>query len=614
MNVADKLEYLINQIKLLVENAMQLREQFSVQLSQVHPDYKTSAVNLVDYLALRQFDMRELQEELSQLGMSSLGRCEAHVLASLHQVLKLLHSLLQKELPEESTDDWLSFHQSKKLLTQATEKLLNEKPASREVRIMVTLPDEAAENYDLVHNMMLAGMDAARINCSHGNEIIWTHIIQNVKKAASQLNKKCAIMMDLSGPKLRTGKLSNRLQILKLSPKKNQFGQILQSAEIWLLPSGEKSENQTVSSSYIQMDISWLQKIQTNDTILFKDKRGKLRKLKIIAQTQESFQANCDSTAYIDTTTVFKIKGKKNHHTSPQGIFGQAQPLLLKMGEILELHKKEILGENAQIDEVGNVISFAKISCQMPEIFDLAKEGEPVKLNDGKIEGIIQQITPETIRIKITLASENGSSLNEEKGINFPETNITLPRLTDKDLKDLDFICQNADLLALSFVHTSEDVQNLIQEIQKRKAHHLGIILKIETQNGFNNLPWLLLTGMQHFSLGVMIARGDLAVECGWVRLAEVQEEILWLCEAAHIPVVWATQVLENLAQKGIPSRAEITDAAMSQRAECVMLNKGPYILKAIETLNEILNKMQNHQLKKSAQLRKLAVTEMKKD
>jgi pyruvate kinase len=77
----------------------------------------------------------------------------------------------------------------------------------------------------------------------------------------------------------------------------------------------------------------------------------------------------------------------------------------------------------------------------------------------------------------------------------------------------------------------------------------------------------------------------DLAVECGYERLAEAQEEILWLCEAAHVPVVWATQVLDKLAHEGIPSRAEISDAVLAQRAECVMLNKGPFILPAIKNL-----------------------------
>jgi pyruvate kinase len=105
-----------------------------------------------------------------------------------------------------------------------------------------------------------------------------------------------------------------------------------------------------------------------------------------------------------------------------------------------------------------------------------------------------------------------------------------------------------------------------------------------------------------------MIARGDLAVESGFERLAEVQEEILWLCEAAHVPVIWATQVLETLAKRGAPTRAEITDAAMAHRAECVMLNKGPYIIHAVRMLDDILKRMQSHQFKKQSMLRQLGL------
>ena len=105
---------------------------------------------------------------------------------------------------------------------------------------------------------------------------------------------------------------------------------------------------------------------------------------------------------------------------------------------------------------------------------------------------------------------------------------------------------------------------------------------------------------------GVMIARGDLAVECGFERLAELQEEILWFAEAAHLPVIWATQVLEHLAKEGVPSRAEITDAAMGERAECVMLNKGRHVVEAVHTLDNILKRMASHQMKKRSLLRRL--------
>jgi hypothetical protein len=137
-------------------------------------------------------------------------------------------------------------------------------------------------------------------------------------------------------------------------------------------------------------------------------------------------------------------------------------------------------------------------------------------------------------------------------------------------------VAKLADLVGLSFCQSAQDVQALQAHLGQLQAQHLGIVLKIETQRAFEHLPEMLLAAMSGPVAGVMIARGDLAVECGYERMAEVQEEILWACEAAHMPVIWATQVLETLAKTGLPSRAEITDAAMGERAECVMLNKGP--------------------------------------
>src|SRR5690606_21376810 len=179
---------------------------------------------------------------------------------------------------------------------------------------------------------------------------------------------------------------------------------------------------------------------------------------------------------------------------------------------------------------------------------------------------------------------------------------------------DLAFVVKHADIVNLSFVNEPETVHALQDALKAHGAKDIGIMLKIETKEAFRNLPDLLLAVMRTHPAGIMIARGVLAVECGWLRLAEVQEAILWLCEAAHMPVVWATQVLETLAKKGRPSRAEITDAAMSQRADCVMLNKGPHVVQAIQLLDDILIIMQSHQQKKTSMLRSLQVSEMEPD
>ena len=172
-----------------------------------------------------------------------------------------------------------------------------------------------------------------------------------------------------------------------------------------------------------------------------------------------------------------------------------------------------------------------------------------------------------------------------------------------KDLSDLSTVVALADLVEMSFVRDPSDVEQLLDALSRLRGDSLGIVLKIETRQAFEHLPQLLLTAMRHPRVGVMIARGDLAVECGYERLAELQEEILWLCEAAHLPVIWATQVLEQLAKTGNPSRAEISDAAMSEQAECAMLNKGPYINDAVVALDSILRRMADHHYKKNALL-----------
>jgi pyruvate kinase len=191
-----------------------------------------------------------------------------------------------------------------------------------------------------------------------------------------------------------------------------------------------------------------------------------------------------------------------------------------------------------------------------------------------------------------------------------PDTRLNLPPLDGDDEAALAFAAAHADLVGYSFVRRPSDVVALQARLSALGRADLGVVLKIETREAFDHLPSLLLAAMRRPTVGVMIARGDLAVECGWERLAELQEEILWICEAAHVPVIWATQVLEQLAKEGRPSRAEITDAAMSERAECVMLNKGPHIVEALRVLDDILQRMAGHQAKKRSRLRPLALAQ----
>ena len=239
------------------------------------------------------------------------------------------------------------------------------------------------------------------------------------------------------------------------------------------------------------------------------------------------------------------------------------------------------------------------------------RSGDQVWFDDGKIGGSIRSSDGKRIEVEITHTPPAGGKLRAEKGINFPDTDLGLAALTEKDLGDLREVVGFADMVALSFVRTPQDVVLLEEHLHALGAGHLGIVLKIENAAAFRSLPRILLTSLRSPPVGVMMARGDLAVEVGFERLSEVQEEILWLCEAAHVPVIWATQVLEGLAKGGAPSRAEVSDAVMSSRAECVMLNKGPRVVSTVEFLADILERMEEHHDKRLALRRRLSVSEI---
>jgi len=342
------------------------------------------------------------------------------------------------------------------------------------------------------------------------------------------------------------------------------------------------------------------------DEIRFRDTRGKKRKLAIIQKDEKGLVLETYNGAYIATGTRLRLnrvaEGEKLDFRVGE-LPRIEQPILLRPDDTLILHRDAIPGAPATEDDDGNVLEPAHISCRQPEVFEFVSAGDRISLNDGKIAGIVESVEEDHLQIAVTKAKPTGSRLRGDRGINFPDSDIRLPGLTSTDMEDLAFVVDRADAVSLSFVKRRADIR-LLQE--KLVDTGLGMIIKVETKKGFKNLPRLILTAMQEYPTAVMIARGDLAIEAGWERLAELQEEILWLCEAAQIPVIWATQVLERTAKTGVPSRAEISDAAMSQRADCVMLNKGPHIIAAIRMLDNILRRMQGHQYKKTSRLREL--------
>jgi pyruvate kinase len=278
----------------------------------------------------------------------------------------------------------------------------------------------------------------------------------------------------------------------------------------------------------------------------------------------------------------------------------QPTDVSVKSGDRILLRKKEANLKSSFIphEKYGKYI-VGEITCNLPEIIEFVQVGHRVYIDDGRISSIVRSSTDEHLELEILSPSDTTAKIKPEKGLNFPDSNLNLPALTSEDTDNLDFIVKNATAVGLSFVHSSDDIKNLLMALSNMEKSDFGIIAKVETSDAVTNLAKVLLAGLDLPNFGILIARGDLAVEMGFENLPTIQEDILCMCEAAHIPVVLATQVLETMAKSGLPTRAEMIDAAFGQRAECVMLNKGKHILEAVKMLSLILGSEEKRHLKK---------------
>lgn len=247
--------------------------------------------------------------------------------------------------------------------------------------------------------------------------------------------------------------------------------------------------------------------------------------------------------------------------------------------------------------------------CDLDVIYEQIELEQPVLYDDGSIESVIKEIHKDEFILEVTKTKGSSKRVKAEKGLNFPNNTFTFDTLDEKDKTDIKFACQYADIIGCSFVNRGRDIQLIQEEIEKvlgADAKRMSLMAKIETVRATKNLPEMIFTAASKNPFSVMIARGDLAAESGYIDLAGLQQEIMWISEAGDIPVVWATEVLDTLVSEGIPTRSEVTDAAEGTRADVVMLNKGDFILDGVQMLNRIIERMEPVQYKKTPILGKL--------
>jgi len=587
------------QVDRLIAYAANAEHLLEPAIAAAHPSYADSVRNLVHYLALRQTDLRQLQSELAEMGLSSLGRFESCVLATLESVSDTLHRLAGEGPVSGQPPAPVVIAEGTALLRKHSDALFGLPAGGRHGRIMVTMPGEAATNQALVADLVTAGMDIARVNTAHDDLPAWLQMIEHIAGTRRPRGRRVHIEADLSGPKIRTGTLVSGPRVQKFRPARGPRGEMLAPACVRLVPSTTCSPE-----SELPVDPELLALAQPGDVLAIRDSRARWRRFTLTEDKRGELTVIIDRTVYAESGAALLLERSRRQVASGSigDIPARETALRLHHGDAVMLTRDQSPGNSSD--------GLPHIPCVPPEALDHAESGQSAWFDDGRIGGAIESVGVEGVVVRITHAQPTGSNLRAQKGINLPDTRIDLPAMPDADIAALESLVHHVDMIGLSFVRQASDVELLQEHLERLHSPDTGIVLKIETRAGFSNLPRILLTAMRSPRVAVMVARGDLAVEIGFERLAEVQEEILWLCEAAHIPVIWATQVLEDMARTGAPSRAEVTDAAMAERADCFMLNKGPYIVAAVSMLSDVLRRMEAHQYKKRSMLRRLAVSE----
>lgn len=580
--------------------------------------FNKSALNLAYYLALRQFDLRHLQDRLAYAGLSSLGRSEASVLSTLDAVIDLLQRATDKAYnPDGKNPSESGFNRGQQLLEQHSIELFGPFHEHSKVHVMVTMATDAAWDYDLILALLDKGMTCARINCAHDDASVWRGMVRNIRRAEIETGRICRILIDLAGHKIRTGPIASDLPVHHIKVKKDAGGAVIASGLLLLVAEGQdaKADHEGYRELFsVGIPEALHRQLCPGCCLELIDARGKRRQLIIErAYSERGWLASCRQSVYLPSGCEISLlpPGVMGDEDDWQrfrlgGFAGKPLEIRLHKNDLLLLAENDAPGTPAEYDDSGVLIKPAQIGCTLSSFSAKLQVGQPVWIDDGKLGAVVEALTPDGALLRVNQVRSGGVNIQSDKGINFPDTDLGLPPLSEKDLQDLDFACVHADLIGFSFVESLVDMEILMTELAKRNATELPIIAKVETNRAVRNLPDIILGTIGRHSMGIMIARGDLAVELGSARLAEIQEELLWLCEAAHVPVIWATQVLESIAKKGVRSRPEFTDAAMAVRAECVMLNKGPYILDAIEALVNVMIRMQEHQRKKFSRLRAL--------
>ena len=556
------------------------------------PKHRASALNLAHYLGLRKHDVRALQFELGAIGLSSLGRCDGHV----HDTVDRLRAWLAGDgaaaiaQPRRDYPDSIA---AERLLHANARALFGPRPADRHVYIMVTAPTLAEATAEWADSLIAAGANLLRINAAHESRPEWERVAAIFRARAAAVNAPVRIVVDLPGPKLRIELRQLEPGIVHVPRRKDRLGRTLGPARILLV-------GECTGADQMPVPAAWLRALEPGDTVLVTDPSGREVPLAVAEISDRGVTAECRHSLY--AATGLPLVWRRGATQLDAGTIGPIPEAPRRVA--LSEGDRFLISANGTSDDPRETV----LTLPEPELLAEVRIGERVVIDDGRVVAEVEARAAAGLRCRTTATVKPVVRVRSGKGIAFPDSDLALTALSEADEAPLAFALEHADAVEVSFVNSASDVARVGERIRQAGRPGFGMVLKLETRAALRSLPSILFEALKYDPVGLMIARGDLAVDVGFERLAEMQEELLWFGEACHLPVIWATQVLDSVAHSGLPTRAEVTDAAMSMRAECVMLNKGPHVATANRLLADIIRKMESHQYKKRSLFRSLSV------
>lgn len=634
----------------LREQAIKACDDYRWEFSAVAPECLSSARNLVHTLYLRSSKHHLVMAEKLKGLCIDIGAHETHQLYALEECIYVVACVAHhgNALPSDSTASSdaksplahfapttpLCKKEGRRILLERCAALYGDRQSSRRYTSIMVTVDPGWCNVARMRRLLRAGCDVVRLNTAHDNCELWTAVekmLREAEKSEGREEGSTRLHIDFSGPKLRTLPISGAgAKVVKVRPGKDIRGRVVKPQVVTFFLAGKKNQvSSDDAGSMIALEGDeaeiLLREAKPGFVVSLVDARGKARDLPVFnVQGSMWMQCSVRKTTFFETfETVIVLTRGSDGATIAKARVGNLPLVGASVGLAVGAELTFVAPSIASRASQGAGGSVAQRLVPVDMCGAVVKEGHRVMLDDGQVRCRVTRVTPEgNVECKVEICPRD-FQLKPEKGINLPDSDFPpdTEALTSEDRCNLRLMLDSGLLgmhrpvtLGLSFVRTASDVHSfhrIVDSLVRPSCPNVSTCIKIETSQAVSHLPAILMACLWGHPTCIMLARGDLAGELGFDRLAAATDDLTVLCAAAHLPVVYATQILDTMNRTGTPARSEVADVVMGSRCEALMLNKGSYLEETVQFLDEMLCSIQQRQHKHRLMLRKLSTVDL---